>query len=194
MPAMDRVEKALVNSPVFTFLHGDVGQKKVLALARPPIQGPLLEIGCGQGATTERLMRRLPSVEMTALDFDPDEVARAERRLAGRAKVMQGDARKLAFPDASFATVVEMNALHHIAEWREVLPEVRRVLRPGGQFLFMDYTRRAMGGLLANDRFQPGRFTASELAEALEAAGFHSVRVQGDWVVFGRAGVLAGLK
>lgn len=187
MVEMARIEKLVVNSPLFTFLHRDVAQKRLLSLARQPVEGPLLEIGCGQGATTEGLLSRLPGVSVVATDYDPEEVALAERRLAGRAKVERADATHLLYEDGAFATVVEMNALHHIPAWPQALREIRRVLKPGGQFLLMDYTRHSFLGAFAGTSLQPGAFTATQLADALRDAGFSSVVLQGRAIVFGRA-------
>ncbi len=187
MVAMTRLERAIVNSPAFTLLHGRASVPRVLGAAGGPIAGPLLEIGCGRGATTEAIVRRLPGVAVSAIDFDPVEVDLARRRLGARALVEQADARKLPHPDASFGTVMEMNAFHHIAEWRDAVREACRVVRPGGQFLFMDYTRRAFFGALANDTYQPGRFTADEFSDGIAEAGFSPVVARGDWIVVGRA-------
>src|SRR5581483_5622718 len=144
-------------------------------------------VGCGEGATTEGLLDRLPGIEVTALDFDPFQVERARRRVEGRALVVQGDAAALDFPGGSFATVVEMNAFHHLPEWRKAQREAFRVLRPGGQFLFMDYARRFARGLFATSAFQPGAFTPDEFVHGLADAGFSPVVLRGSWVVTGCA-------
>lgn len=186
MPAMHRFEKLLVNGPLFRLAHRDVGLPAMLRLARKPIEGPLLEIGCGEGATTQGLLRRA-RVPVTAIDYDADQVARARARLAGQAKVEWGDAAQLSFPDASFATVVEMNSFHHVPDWRAAQREAFRVLRPGGQFLFMDYTAGFFHKAFAGTSLQPGAFTAEEFVQGLADAGFSPVILRGSWVILGRA-------
>lgn len=183
MPEMGLLERALVNL-FFSRYHAAVGLRKVLAYARGPVESPLLEIGCGNGATTEGLLRQLPGVEITAVDYDPDEVALARRRLGDRARIEQGDATDLRFGDATFGMVVSMNVMHHL-DYRTALHEVRRVLKRGGQFLFMDY---AVGG----SPFAPfvpteSRFSAPAFQSSLEKAGFTDIVVSGRLQIFGRA-------
>lgn len=188
MVEMSRLERLLVNSPVMTVFHRDVLQRRMLALARRPIDGPLLELGVGQGVTTEGLLARVPGVAVTALEYDPVEARRALKRLGTRAQVEEGDATRLRHPDASFGTVVEMNAFHHIPAWRTALGEVRRVLRPGGQFLFTDYTSASFGGVLRHSRtYLPAAFTAEEWMLALEDAGFARIALRGEGIILGRA-------
>lgn len=77
--------------------------------------------------------------------------------------------------------------MHHVAEWRQALREVHRVLKPGGQFIFRDYTakfaRTPLGLLFPHE----SRFTCQDFKAALEVAGFQSVFCQGYFVLHGVA-------
>jgi SAM-dependent methyltransferase len=95
----------------------------------PEHAADVLEIGAGTGLLTALLAERVPRV--TALE--PDERMRAV--LAARALgvvVVAGRAELLPVPNASLDAVVAQSAWHWVDEVRAV-PEVARVLRPGGR-------------------------------------------------------------
>lgn len=183
MSVMRALEKPLVNGP-FAWFHRSVMQPRMLRLSGP-LAGDVLEVGCGVGATTEGLLG--PDIRVTAIDLDPEQVAKARRRLGLRAEVSVGDVTALAFPDASFDVVVEMNVLHHVEHWSRALREVHRVLKPGGRFFFMDYTTRFAFGALARPGYQDGRFVRASFLDGLAAAGFVDPTALGSWVIFGHA-------
>jgi SAM-dependent methyltransferase len=102
----------------------------------------VLDIGCGFGRHAFEAARRGASV--VALDAGTDEVlgvaatfaAMVEAgELAGgslHANVVQGDAHKLPFPDATFDRVICSEVLEHIPDDVSAMRELNRVLRPGG--------------------------------------------------------------
>src|ERR687888_2762974 len=104
-------------------------------------QGEVLEIGVGTG-------RNLPhyrnDVRLTGIELSPAmlEIARARARELGRDVDLRiGDAQALEFPDESFDTVVCTLSLCSIPNVRNAVHEVRRVLRAGGHFLFLEHVR-----------------------------------------------------
>ena len=108
----------------------------------PAEHAAVLEIAAGTGILTEQLRARLPAdVALTATDLNAPMLAVAEQRLAA-AGLGDGitwrtaDATELPFPDASFdAVVCEFGVMFFPDKPRAAL-ETRRVLRPGGQWLF----------------------------------------------------------
>ncbi|HLE95960.1 MAG TPA: class I SAM-dependent methyltransferase [Candidatus Thermoplasmatota archaeon] len=184
---MRAFEKAVVNSPFTAFLHRRLLLPTLARVARDPVEGPLLEVGCGNGATTEGLLARWPRLATTAIDIDPDQVLRARLRLSGRARVEEGDVTRLAFPSGAFRTVVAMNVLHHVGEYERALHEVHRVLAPGGQFLFTDYTSSFFRGPFGKWFPPEARFAKPALRTALEGAGFQVDVLSGTTTVVGRA-------
>src|SRR6185295_4273440 len=92
-------------------------------------------------------LRRYPAgVRVTGLDFAPKALAAASRRAgplgAGWSPVV-GDAERLPLDDASVDTVVCTLAGCTFARPERVFAEMRRVLRPGGQALFLEHVRPA---------------------------------------------------
>jgi SAM-dependent methyltransferase len=84
---------------------------------------------------------------MVVTDYDPAMVATAERSLEAfseRAVVACADARDLAFDDDRFDFVLSMAMLHHTDDWRRVVGEAIRVLRPGGRLVGYDLLEGAL--------------------------------------------------
>ena len=81
-----------------------------------------------------------PSAAYTGLDYNPDGVAFAQKRhnLPGL-DFVHGDAESLPFPDESFDAVIKVEAAHAYPHFDRFLPEMVRVLRPGGHFLYADF-------------------------------------------------------
>lgn len=138
---LNPVELLLINNPLRTLtLRATVGWLYEAACA-PPVER-VLEIGCGQGDGVHEVANRFRPHAIDAFDLDVRQVARAATRIAAAprngtaVRLWVGDAERIAAPDASYDAVVEMTIFHHVPDWRRALIEVRRVLRPGGLFLF----------------------------------------------------------
>ncbi|HEY4361846.1 MAG TPA: class I SAM-dependent methyltransferase [Bryobacteraceae bacterium] len=117
--------------------RGDFGRRYVLdavMLARAVARGPrkALDVGCGEG----RFCRALKGHGVEVTGIDPTvgllEVARA-RDLGGT--YLEGRAEKLPFEDSSFDLVVSYLTLIDIPDIEAAIPEMARVLRPGGALL-----------------------------------------------------------
>ncbi len=105
--------------------------------------GDTLEVAIGTGLNLELYPDNL---RLTGIDFSPAmlERARDRARQLGRAVDLQeGDAHALAFPDASFDTVVCTFSLCSIPDERQAVAELWRVLRPGGRLLLADHVAGA---------------------------------------------------
>lgn len=100
----------------------------------PPSQGRLcLEVGCGTGLTSHFLRQR--GGTWVSTDFERDHV-RSARQLVGDRVVQTSDA-ELPFKSRSFDLVAAINFLEHIEDDETFFGEMVRVLKPGGDFLFM---------------------------------------------------------
>ena len=109
--------------------------------ARRP--GRVLEVAAGTGAVTRHLATDLPAASaIVATDLNPDMVARA--REVGAARPVEwrtADAMQLPFDDASFDAVVCQFGVMFFPDRGAAFAEARRVLRPGGTFLFNAWDR-----------------------------------------------------
>lgn len=100
-----------------------------------PAGGRVLEIGCGGGIALPVLHRLLRPRLLVGLDIDPSLVAIARRAALRAWTVLEGDAQRMQFEDASFDLVIDFGTCYHVADSAAALREVARVLRPGGLFV-----------------------------------------------------------
>jgi len=136
---LNLVELALVNNPVRgALLRSTMGWLHDAASA--PAMQRVLEIGCGRGEGVREIARRFNPEAIDAFDLDEKQVARARKRLARQdtplLRLWAGDAERIEAEDGAYDAVFELTILHHVPGWRRALGEIRRVLRPGGLFLF----------------------------------------------------------
>jgi len=130
----------------FDRVHGEV-VRAVVALVRGMEAPVVLDVGCGTGRLLERLREALPQASPLGVDASPQmiAVARAKPALAG-VRLEVGESESLPLDDASCDVVVSTVSFHHWARQADGLRECRRVLRPGGALLLVDFFAR---GLLA---------------------------------------------
>jgi ubiquinone/menaquinone biosynthesis C-methylase UbiE len=104
--------------------------------------GRVLEIGGGTGAN---LPCYGPAVEeLTITEPQPAMLRRLERKAhqeAPAAQVLRAPAEDLPFEDGAFDVAVSTLVLCGVDDQPRALRELRRVLRPGGQFLFLEHLR-----------------------------------------------------
>jgi trans-aconitate methyltransferase len=101
----------------------------VLELLAPSPGERILDLGCGDGVLTEKIVSAGATV--IAVDAGPDMVAAARARGID-ARVMDGQ--KLTFTN-EFDAVFSNAALHWMRDQQAVLAGVRRALKPGGRFV-----------------------------------------------------------
>jgi SAM-dependent methyltransferase len=137
----------------------------------------VLEVACGAGLGLGYLSRRAERV--VGLDIDPTNLERARATYKGRPRVeiVEGDAERLPFPDASFDAVILFEAIYYLPSPERFVAEARRVLRPGGELMICTANRDLPD-------FNPSPFShrylnPPELAAMLRPLGFE-VRMFGD--------------
>ncbi len=115
------------------------------AAATTPHARQLLDVGCGAGNYTLKLLEQLPNLDVTLIDLSQPMLERATARVrpasVGSVVTLQGDVRELQLPDEHFDIILAAAVLHHLridAEWREVFGTFHRILRPGGSLWIFD--------------------------------------------------------
>lgn len=122
----------------------------------------VLEISCGRGGGLHHLVEHLPRrTAVVGLDASSNaiEFCRANYAAVPNLSFICGQALRLPFKDGAFDLVVNVEASHAYGDDARFFREVRRVLRPGGRFLFADYRTRSKIAIMR------------ELAEAAGLAG-----------------------
>jgi tRNA (cmo5U34)-methyltransferase len=138
-------QAATVDSPLALELIAEA------ASAATPHATSLLDIGCGAGNYTLKLLGKLPDLEVTLIDLSRPMLDRATQRIGAVASrpitTLQGDVRDLALGEERFDLVVTAAVLHHLrdeSEWRDVFEKVYRALRPGGSFWIFDMVEHSL--------------------------------------------------
>jgi ubiquinone/menaquinone biosynthesis C-methylase UbiE len=104
----------------------------------------VLDVGCGPGSDTIHLAQQVgASGEVFGLDYDPDMVTEANRRVldAGLGEVVkhqQGDAASLPFPDERFHACRSERLFQHLLFPERALFEMARITKPGGRVVVLD--------------------------------------------------------
>ncbi len=101
--------------------------------------GSVLDYGCYDGSITDALLRRQPQ-RLVGIDISTTAIARAKARFGDRVDFRVMDAHHMDFPDDSFDLVAGRAILHHL-DYETAIREIGRVLKPGGQAVFMEPLR-----------------------------------------------------
>lgn len=143
----------------------------------------VLEVAVGTGQLFEQVLRQNPSGRNVGIDLTAAMLRRARRKadLVGvPCDLVEGDARSLSFPDASFDLVINNNMLGLVAkdEVPTILSEMQRVLRPGGRIvLVMMMKPTALFGRVVYSVGAEclGGWREARLESQLQSAGFEVV-------------------
>lgn len=103
----------------------------------------ILEIACGPGYYSDFFANRLKFLSYTAIDKNPQVVALADAKRPTNRKVVfeVGDAFKLKYSRDSFDIVLVVDFLHHAgSDWKKIIDQIQRVLKPKGCLLIKDYS------------------------------------------------------
>lgn len=107
--------------------------------------GALLDIGCGAGNFTLRVLQETPGLNCHLVDLSRPMLERAEQRvlLGGAASVCthQSDLRALPFAENSFDVILAAAVLHHLRDeidWKAAFEKFHRWLKPGGRIYVSD--------------------------------------------------------
>lgn len=101
-------------------------------------RGRVLEIGAGTGLNLDHYG---PEVSELVLTEPEEPMAKRLRARATRGEVIEAGADDLPFPDDSFDAVVCTLVLCTVPDQDRAIAEIRRVLKPGGQLLFIEHVR-----------------------------------------------------
>jgi len=105
-----------------------------------------LEIGLGQGADSEQLIRQ--GAKWYGLDLTAESVKRVQIRLAIRnlpfKGIAQGSVLSLPFADNAFDKVYSHGVLHHVPDIQQAQKEIHRVLKPDGELIAMLYAKNSL--------------------------------------------------
>jgi tRNA (cmo5U34)-methyltransferase len=138
-------QSATVDAPLAMALVAEA------AACSTPHARQVLDVGCGAGNYTLKLLSYLPNLDVSLIDLSGPMLARASDRVTpattGSVTTLQGDIRELELADESFDIILAAAVLHHLradSEWREVFAKFHRVLRPGGSLWVFDFVESSI--------------------------------------------------
>jgi len=147
-----------------------------------PDAGPILDVACGLGASTQRLTRSWPATAISAINISPAQLDAAQARAPDCSfRVM--DATKLDFPDGYFAAVICVEAAFHFDTRDKFLAEAFRVLKPGGVLVLSDILFRAMPKAVFEASRVPAANHVADISAyraRFEAAGYGAIEMELD--------------
>ncbi len=154
----------------------------------------ILDVACGTGRLEEMVLQLDPEAHITGVDLSPQMIEVARQRIpessAPNVKWLIAPAEALPVEDDSFDVLTCANAFHLVADPARTLAEFRRVLRPGGQLVIIDWCREypTIALLLVASRLFGRQYrriqSIAELSRTIEAGGFsteHAERFKATW-------------
>jgi len=137
---LDTGQQAAMDAPVIL----DVVARAGACHIRP--QGRLLDLGCGAGNFTLRVLSQVSPLDCVLVDLSQPMLERAEQRVraatSGSVQTIQSDMRLLAFAPASFEVILAGQVLHHLrenAEWESMFARFHEWLSPAGTLFVADF-------------------------------------------------------
>ncbi|HEY7200990.1 MAG TPA: ubiquinone/menaquinone biosynthesis methyltransferase [Candidatus Dormibacteraeota bacterium] len=119
-------------------------RRRAARAAGPPADGRALDVACGSGKLTAELRRLAPRGVVAGLDFS-GEMLRVAAAAEPGPRYVRGDGLRLPFRDGAFDAVTVAFGLRNFADPERGLCEMRRVLRPGGRAVVLEFVRPRRG-------------------------------------------------
>ena len=121
--------------------------------ATKPIRS-ILDIGCGAGNNTLKLLQYVNPLDCCLVDLSAPMLARARERVGaanhGRTTTLQGDFRSLELPMGRYDVIVAAAVLHHLrddCDWEAAFRKIFNLTAPGGSVWITDLVAHEMSGV-----------------------------------------------
>ncbi|QNF33177.1 methyltransferase domain-containing protein [Adhaeribacter swui] len=132
-------QQSTVDAPISLELITEAVKYATLKASR------LLDIGCGAGNYTLKLLSKIPNMHCTLVDLSQPMLQKAQERVSaattGTVETKQVDVRDLDLPENFYCTILAGAVLHHLRtdeEWEAVYTKLYQTLKPGGTFWISD--------------------------------------------------------
>jgi ubiquinone/menaquinone biosynthesis C-methylase UbiE len=150
------------------------------------LTGQVLEIGPGAGANLEYYSEKVSLIGLEPNPYMQNYLKEKASKLGKSIEIITGKAEAIPLDDENVDAVVSTLVLCSVINLQETLSEIKRVLKPGGVFLFMEHVAAAKGTFLRSaqrwikplwKKMADGCHPDRETWKAIEAAGFSDVKM-----------------
>ena len=147
----------------------------------------ILDLGAGNGTLSDMLVNQYPNTKITALDISNAKCDFLAKN--PNFKTICADARNMPFSDWSYSAIYSNLMLQWIPDYQKVFPEVKRILAPGGFFIFSTFGPETLHEMrtawsVVDDYKHVNEFPAMQIiADDLAQQGFIDVVVSTENIV-----------
>ncbi|MDP9173348.1 MAG: class I SAM-dependent methyltransferase [Planctomycetota bacterium] len=143
----------------------------------------LLDVGCGAGNYTLKMLEKLPNLDITLIDLSQPMLDRAHERISaktsGKVTTIQGDIRQIDLGVGTFDIVLAAAVLHHLRadeEWQAVFTKLHRCLAPGGSVWISDMVEHSIPAIESEMIARYGEYLATLKDDAYRDAVFAYIK------------------
>ncbi|WP_413467369.1 class I SAM-dependent methyltransferase [Pleurocapsa sp. FMAR1] len=144
----------------------------------------VLDVACGTGELERLLLQDNPQQRITGIDISEQMLKIAKQKLLAYPQVFwkKASASELPFGDRSYDVVVCASSFHYFDDPIASLKEIKRVLKPGGRVIILDWCKDYWGtqildlGLKVFDSAYQQCYTQKEFHDLLTTSGFEVSR------------------
>jgi demethylmenaquinone methyltransferase/2-methoxy-6-polyprenyl-1,4-benzoquinol methylase len=116
-------------------------KERLVGLSGATSMTKVLDLACGTGDIAVAMARRGAHVVGLDITHRMIQLAREKARAQPRTVFLVGDMMALPFPDRAFDVVTTGYGIRNVPEIEPAIAEIRRVLRPGGRLISLDFNR-----------------------------------------------------
>ncbi|MEM6613119.1 MAG: methyltransferase domain-containing protein [Cyanobacteria bacterium P01_C01_bin.72] len=153
----------------------------LLDFADIDISAKILDLACGTGELARLLLEKNPEQQMTGVDISESmlEIACNKLDTYPHISLLRASVTSLPFDDDTFNLIICANAFHYFENPELALTEIKRVLKPKGEVIILDWCRDYWVLKLLNPMFKfidpayQSCYTQAELEGLLKATGFN---------------------
>jgi len=155
------------------------------AAAVTPSARDVLDVGCGAGNYTLKLLERIPGLNAMLLDLSQPMLERARQRVreqtSGSVRTVQADVRTIDLGQDAFDIILAAAVLHHLrdeGEWIAVFGKLYRSLRPGGSLWISDLIEHSVPAIHSLMRERYGQYLATLQGEPYREQVFQYIEAE----------------
>lgn len=136
----------------------------------------ILEVGCGEGflvnCLAKELNRKIVGLDVSIAGFTKAHNRCKKFEVCDLVECVRGDAHNMEmFKDGEFDAITLVYSLHHMSNPEIVLEEVKRILKPDGRIVMVEY-------IVRKRKSKCHKLVKEEVNNMLEKAGFRDIIIQ----------------